>query len=333
MASATGEMNVRVSRAYFSSSISEFILKGENEIIGDLTIASAFPVESPQVNAWVEQIQILQSALSAYEESGFVAFEFAVPRVGKRIDALVIIRNVIFVLEFKAFETQFKSADRDQVWDYALDLKNFHSTSHHAIIAPVLVSTLAKSSDIEATLESHPDSVLHPINASPDQLSKIIEAVLAEFPGEEIDINDWLAGRYQPTPTIIEAAKALYGSHTVEEISRSDAGAKNLLRTSTAIAEIVKTSRDKSQKSICFVTGVPGAGKTLVGLNVATKFTESKDDLHSVFLSGNGPLVMILKEALAREKALKNDVSGKKITLKDARQVIQSLNQLNIFGW
>ena len=327
MLSPGNELHVGGSRAYFSSSILEFLDKGDNEIIGELTLASAFPVESPQVNAWIEQIHILKKALSNLDISGFVAFEFAVPRVGKKIDVLILIRNIIFVLEFKAFETKFKSADRDQVWDYALDLKNFHSTSHNEIIAPVLVSTLAKSAEEDIWLDAHEDAVLQPINSCPEQLAEIFEAVLSRFPGKDISVQEWLGGRYQPTPTIIEAAKALYGSHSVEEISRSDAGAKNLLRTSTAIADIIKTSRDNSQKSICFVTGVPGAGKTLVGLNVATKFTESKDDLHSVFLSGNGPLVMILKEALAREKASKNNESGKKITLKDARRTVQAFIQ------
>ncbi len=327
MPSSLTEKHLRVNRAYFSASIGEFLGKSDNEIVGELTLASAFPVESPQINAWVEQIHILKRSLTLFCDKGWVAFEFAVPRVGKRIDVLVIIRNIIFVLEFKNFETQFKAGDRDQVWDYALDLKNFHSTSHNEVVAPILIATLAKAGDQQLILEPHEDLVLQPINSTTDEITGTFEKVLQQFPGKSIDVQFWIGGRYQPTPTIIEAAKALYGDHSVEEISRSDAGAKNLLVTSTAIANIIKTSRDNSQKSICFVTGVPGAGKTLVGLDVATRFTEGGEGLHSVFLSGNGPLVMILKEALAREKALKSVELGKKVTLKDSRRTVQAFIQ------
>ena len=111
-----------------------------------------------------------------------------------------------------------------------------------------------------------------------------------------------MAGRYSPTPTIIEAAMALYNGHNVEEISRTDAGATNLSDTSNALTEIISKAKENKQKAICFVTGVPGAGKTLVGLDIATKHVDKDKDLTSVFLSGNGPLVAVLREALTRDK-------------------------------
>ncbi len=123
----------------------------------------------------------------------------------------------------------------------------------------------------------------------------------------------WENGRYCPTPTIIEAAMALYNGHSVSEISRSDASAINLSQTSDAISKIIRLSKENSQKSICFVTGVPGAGKTLVGLNIATIHIDKSNDLYSVFLSGNGPLVAILREALARDKVLRKKERGFKI--------------------
>src|SRR6185436_1750941 len=119
-------------------------------------------------------------------------------------------------------------------------------------------------------------------------------------------------GRYYPTPTIIEAAMALYGGHGVAEISRSDAGAVNLGRTSDAIAAIIASAKALTRKSVCFVTGVPGAGKTLVGLNIATRHIDKESELYSVFLSGNGPLVAILREALARDKVHREKAFGRK---------------------
>src|SRR5690606_33097313 len=120
--------------------------------------------------------------------------------------------------------------------------------------------------------------------------------VLQFVDGNDINPLQWESGRYQPTPNIIEAAMALYNGHSVSEISRSDASAINLSQTSDAISEIIRISKENSHKSLCFVTGVPGSGKTLVGLNIATNHIDKDNDLYSVFLSGNGPLVAILRE-------------------------------------
>ena len=161
-------------------------------------------------------------------------------------------------------------------------------------------------------------------------LNQVIADVLRFAEGKIIDPIQWEQGRYQPTPTIIEAAKALYNGHSVNEISRSDASAINLGETSDAISEIIRFSKDKSHKSICFVTGVPGAGKTLVGLNIATKHIDKKNDLYSVFLSGNGPLVTILREALARDKVRFERELGRKFTksqaMSDVKLFIQNVH-------
>ena len=327
MSASSQDLNVGTARAYYSSSIADFLDRAESDIVAALTLAGTFALELTQRDAWVEQIHVLQEVLPSYRNDGWIAFEFSVPRVGKRIDVLIIIQNVIFVLEFKAWETEFKSGDRDQVWDYALDLKNFHSTSHGETIAPILIATLAKSAGQCDLMASYADSVLEPINATPGELSVTIERILNSYRGSKINIESWNEGRYQPTPTIIEAAKALYGNHSVLEISRSDASAKNLARTSSAIGRIIRESRDLGQKSICFVTGVPGAGKTLVGLNVATEHTDQTDGLHSVFLSGNGPLVDILREALARDQATREIRPGVKPRLGEARRTVKAFIQ------
>ena len=159
---------------------------------------------------------------------------------------------------------------------------------------------------------------LDPIKCNEELLSKVITGVLEFVDGNEIDPGQWSAGRYQPTPTIIEAAKALYNGHSVSDISRRDASAINLSKTSAAISEIIRSSKERSHKSICFVTGVPGSGKTLVGLEIATKHISKDNELYSVYLSGNGPLVKILQEALARDRVRNQKEQGRKLTKKEA---------------
>jgi hypothetical protein len=214
--------------------------------------------------------------------------------------------------------------------DYALDLKNFHESSHEQFIAPILIATKAKGSySIVATTPQN-DKLLLPIKSNTGLLGKIIEDVLRFSEGNEINRTQWEQGRYCPTPTIIEAAMALYNNHSVEDISRSDASDINLTQTSDAVSAIIRSSKDNSRKSICFVTGVPGAGKTLVGLHIATTHIDKSNDLYSVFLSGNGPLVAILREALARDKVKREKAKGGKIkkgvAMSEVKMFIQNVH-------
>ncbi len=222
--------------------------------------------------------------------------------MGQRIDVVLLIGPVIFVLEFKVGEKEFTAYATDQVFDYALDLKNFHESSHEHFIAPILIATDVKNANPIVALTPQNDKLFIPVKTNAAMLGEAIKEALIFTEGLDIDHSQWERGRYCPTPTIIEAAMALYNGHSVDEISRSDASAINLSQTSEAVAEIIRVSKEKSHKSICFVTGVPGAGKTLVGLNIATTHIDKSNDLYSVFLSGNGPLVAILREALARDK-------------------------------
>lgn len=299
-------------RHYFSESINAFCSLSVEEIIGILILNNEFSSERTQTEAWKRQIEILQPILIGL--NGSIFFEYSIPRMGKRIDVVLIIDNVIFILEFKVGEKEFLQAALDQVWDYSLDLKNFHETSVSHLIAPVLVATKAKEVLISIATTNHSDNLLFPIKSNANNLLHTINAVLEYSDGENIDSDKWVLGRYSPTPTIIEAAMALYNGHTVSDISRSDATAQNLSHTSDAVSDIIKLAKEKSEKAICFVTGVPGAGKTLVGLNIATKHFDKDEGLTSVFLSGNGPLVAILCEALTRDKVKRVKASGKKIT-------------------
>lgn len=317
-------------RAYYADSIADFLTRSSDEILGTLVRSSVFSIEGPQRNAWLEQIGVLKVTLIAYAGRGKVYFEYAVPRLGKRIDVVVLLDHVIFVLEFKVGEKEFLSSAKDQVWDYAVDLKNFHETTHDKTVAPILIATRAQDhhSIIATTLQN--DGVLLPINASPSQLNCVFDQVLLFADGQSIDSDKWESGGYHPTPTIIEAAMALYSGHAVSEISRSDASAINLSRTSSAVSKVISLSREHSKKSICLVTGVPGAGKTLVGLDIATQHTDKDSALHSVFLSGNGPLVAILREALSRDRVRREAEVGKKIkkgeALSEVKLFIQNVH-------
>jgi len=312
-------------RSYFASTIEKFMMMPETEVLGQLVKANQFALEQTQRDAWLEQIGILKTVLSSY--TGGIYFEYAIPRMGKRIDVVLLIESVIFVLEFKSGEKEFPAYAVDQVWDYALDLKNFHETSHSATIAPVLIATKAKASEIIIATTAHNDNILLPVLSDVKILARVIADILQFVDGAKIIPSEWEKGRYQPTPNIIEAAMALYNGHSVGEISRSDASAINLSQTSDTIAEIIRFSKEKSHKAICFVTGVPGAGKTLVGLNIATRHIDRDNDLYSVFLSGNGPLVAILREALARDQIRRAQELGKKMRKGDALSEVKAFIQ------
>lgn len=315
-----------MNRAYYSDSIEKFKTKSTEEILGTLSDNNEFSLELTQKDSWKFQIVSLQKILSHLQ--GSIYFEYAIPRMGKRIDVLLIINSIIFVLEYKVGEKEYHSHAIDQVWDYALDLKNFHETSHDKVIVPILVSTHAKSPDTSISTTPETDRLLKPVKSNNESLKAIIDSALLWLDGEgTIYAAEWEKGRYHPTPTIIEAAMALYNNHSVEDISRSDANAINLSQTSDEVSKIIQYSKDHSEKSICFVTGVPGAGKTLVGLNIATKHFDKNSELYSVFLSGNGPLVKVLQEALIRDKVARAKEQGEKLTKKFVGSEVQAFIQ------
>jgi hypothetical protein len=309
-------------RAYFSNSIEAFCATPPDQILGEMVQRHGFDLNESQRDAWLEQTHILQDALSSLR--GSIYLEFSIPRMGRRIDAVLLINSVIFVIEFKIGEKRFLAADLDQVVDYALDLRNFHEGSHNTTIAPILVATEATHREVSAYSA---DKLFAPIKTDANGLRAAIDDVLHRVAGKPLDSRMWEGSRYHPTPTIIEAALALYGGHSVAEISRSDAGAINLSRTSTTLSRIIESSRRESRKSICFVTGVPGAGKTLVGLNIATTHINAKDELHSVFLSGNGPLVAVLREALARDRIRRERERGRKTRKGDVMSPVKAFIQ------
>ncbi len=308
--------------AYLGMPIAEFLGEGRDALLGTLASSSEYDIELNQRGAWVDSIEFLKAALPGID--GYLYLEFDVPRLGSRIDAVVISGPTIFPIEFKVGEAKYPRDAINQVWDYALDLKNFHRASHDSPIFPILVATEAESGD-KSWDPPHADGVRPPFSCNPAGLPGAIRAGLALGQGPEIDGDAWGRAPYDPTPTIIEAARALYSEHSVEAISRSDAGARNLAITSKRVEEVIEETRSQGKKSIIFVTGVPGAGKTLVGLNVATHRREESSPTHAVFLSGNGPLVAVLKEALVRDEVDRRKTSGEKRVLKnDIRQRVKA---------
>lgn len=314
-------------RAYYAASVGVFLTHHDDTILAALTNASSFAIEPAQRDAWNAQIKVMRHAVEGWDAGDLIAFEFAVPRMGKRIDVLVVAGGVVYVLEFKVGDVAFTADALNQVWDYALDLKNFHSTSHAATIVPILIATRAKDAGLQAVIASDHDRVVRPLRASSATLACVMRSVADWCNGPAIDVNAWAKGRYTPTPTIIEAARALYGGHSVEEISRNEAEAINLTQTTGTIERVIREARNGGHKAICFVTGVPGAGKTRVGLDIATRHFDKSSELYSVFLSGNGPLVSILCEALARDKVERGRATGQTVTIGAARSEVKAFIQ------
>jgi len=311
--------------AYYSALVSEFLRADPDAIYGALSRHHAHTQEMAQRSAWLEQIAILQKGLTAVPDA-WLAFEFAIPRMGKRADAIIVLDGIVFVVEFKVRADAFTGAAIEQVTDYALDLKNFHSASHSRVIIPVVIATDAPSKPIQLNL--WPDDVAEPVLSNGMDLDQLLLATIRRFPGQPLLYpEEWMASGYKPTPTIIEAAQALYRSHRVDEITRSDAGAKNLSITTARITAIVDGAKAHNHKAVCFVTGVPGAGKTLAGLNLVTQRANTDTEEHAVFLSGNGPLVDVLREALARDEKKRADEYGPPVTMGEARRKVRSFIQ------
>jgi hypothetical protein len=308
--------------AYYSVSVAEFLRADSDAIYGALGRHHSHNQELAQKSAWLEQISLLKAGLTSVPDA-WIALEFSIPRMGKRADAVIALEGIIFVVEFKVRAETFTGAAIEQVTDYALDLKNFHVGSHDRIIIPVIIATDAPPKPVQLSL--WPDDVAEPILCNGADLDQFFRETVRRFSKQpSLSPAEWMTSGYKPTPTIIQAAQALYQSHRVDEITRSDAA--NLTITTDRISQIVEQAKRNGEKAICFVTGVPGAGKTLAGLNLATSRARDSSGENAVFLSGNGPLVEVLQEALARDEyqRAKNTVS---IAMHDARRRVKSFIQ------
>lgn len=325
----------RTNRCLYKSDFKSFIEADPFSVLGRIHDTFHGQALTTTDEAWLGEINLLQNVLLPWKaEEAEIIFEYDIPRLGKRIDVVLLLRGLIFCLEFKVGQKDALQSDVEQVMDYALDLKNFHRYSHDRVIIPILIPTKHTSSSSSFTPSVYSDSIYNPLITGANGLQNLIQEVLkhanANTPGT---IQDWIISPYIPTPTIIEAARSLYENHSVEDITRHEADKVTTDATIAYILEVINQSKRNREKSICFVTGVPGAGKTLVGLDVAVKQSYQDDgtfneDDGAVYLSGNGPLVAVLTEALARDNYKKSREKDDDKKLSDSRREVNKFIQI-----
>ena len=318
-------------RYYYSDTIASFIDRNVNEIIGKLTLASQHDINDETSQSWVEEIYTLKEILKPYRFRGSIYFEYNIPRMGRRADVIVVIDGIIFVLEYKTSEQKFTREARTQVWDYALDLKNFHEQSAERILIPILVAPKESNKNCSLELKYYEDNVYEPLQVNASKLRYAFATVLESIPHDTQNLvtdDVWAKSGYEPTPTIIEAAIALYEENTVEDITKHGGDIDN---ASLELLNIINYCRDNNRKGICFITGVPGAGKTLIGLNTAIdQFNKGEK---AVYLSGNFPLVNVLQEALTRDFVRRDKIKAKQenrkaCTKEEARSKVKAFIQM-----
>lgn len=321
-------------RCMYGSDINDFLNHDADYIFGVLNSNAHGDIPTTSREAWISEISILKKNLSSFEDSdGKIIFEYNIPRLGKRVDAIILLKGIVFCLEFKVGESRLLEMDIDQVLDYALDLKNFHKFSEDRVIVPILIATEYKNSSSDIKMSAYDDKVVNPLVTGKDGVISLINMVLEKYPNESAINDNWILSPYAPTPTIIEAARSLYENHSVEDITRHEADKVSTDKTIKYILDVIQKSKENKEKSICFVTGVPGAGKTLVGLDVAIKQTyqgnrEPVKDEGAVYLSGNGPLVAVLTEALTRDNIAKCKERNEKKNKSDAQREVKKSIQM-----
>ncbi len=327
--------------AFYANSVGDFVNDNNERIIGALTtqagLAGFHQHLHTQTRSWTEEINILKLALTdaiyqnAEAKKFAILLEYPIARREKRIDVVLLVNDVIIVIEFKVGQVDYLNLDKEQLIDYCLDLRDFHFESRNRNIIPILLATNASNS-VNDSLKFD-NSIANIQVANADNFAIILQDVISICQNDNvIDYTQWNNSDYYPTPTIIEAAQTLYSGKSVVEISRSHARIKNLTRTSNAVIDAINQAKQNNEKIICFITGVPGAGKTLAGLNIAHhKAFQNKDESIATFLSGNGPLIKVLREALSRDaykKIKRNDTSARK---KETDRIISFIENVHRF--
>jgi hypothetical protein len=278
--------------------LSGFTLVDDAQLLGALTDAVASTgiqsTRTAQIETWKTEITLLKRC--AYEliarheaaKDWHLILEYELPRRQKRPDAILLTEDVILVIEFKVGATSHDASSRWQVEDYCLNLRDFHGGSPGRSIVPVLCSTVARSATSSPTISNSRVATIRLANAD-DLYGVLLSAYSAEHDSNAppIDPDTWVDAPYRPTLSVIEAAERLYENHDVREISHSYAS--NLDATTDLLAEVIREARAQNGRYVCFVTGVPGAGKTLTGLNVVhDPSLRAEGGPSGIFLSGNG---------------------------------------------
>jgi DUF2075 family protein len=316
--------------AYFKASLRDFANTPATEVVGALSqklIQNFSGNHQEQLKSWQQQVDLLQSAaqrlLARFSSAAdwAILLEYPLLRLQRRLDTVALAGQIVAVIEFKVGAHKYETADARQVEDYALDLRDFHEASHRLTIVPVLCAT-------EAPAEPMPEDgtwgtvwPLHYTNI--DTLPEVLENLVlmhGDNNASQLDLDAWDQSPYRPVPTIIEAAELLYAGHQVQEIAHAAADVQNLASTAARLVEIVAYARKNHRRVVCFVTGIPGSGKTLAGLNlVHDERIKEGLGVSSAYLSGNTPLVEVLREALARDR---NKRLGE--PLRETRRVVRT---------
>ena len=310
-------------RAWFAATGATFLGMAPEQPLGVLAaaqLAVGFAGTPQQFQAWTEQIAVLRAVM---QPAWTLALEYGLLRLEKRIDAVILTDRAILVLEFKiGAPTRAGLAEAD---DYALDLRDFHAGSRAHAIVPILGAG-AGGFRPPAQPWLLPTLPTEPLCCGAAGLADCIAWVQASLAPSPVPLDGaaWLAAAYKPVPSIIEAATMLYARNGVGEIAAARADAANLTRTSAAIARQVAAAQAAGDKRVVFVTGIPGAGKTLCGLNAVFGRAEQAA---AAFLTGNVPLVTVLRAALARDAVARRECSRAEAE----RRVAQRLQNVHRF--
>jgi hypothetical protein len=318
--------------AYFSSTIELFVQTSVEDIAARLHakyaadgFSSQYTTQTESWNVTIPQLQKeLWTLLRAHPNSTdwLVLLEYPLYRLRRRIDVLILSPMAIVVIELKVGESKFRTADRRQVEEYALDLRDFHAASSGLSLVPVLWCTEAETTSYAPLIRA--EDVAEVCLVGRSGLAYFLERIGNAAPAAHYEIREWEAGKYRPVPTVVDAATTLFAGHGVREIAQADA--TNLTASANRVVEIIKETRRNHSRSLVFLAGVPGSGKTLAGLQVVHSAVESgvEDKGDIVYLSGNTPLVVVLREALARDEAARKKARGERPGLAEARNSVRT---------
>jgi len=321
---------------YFESSIEDFAkYKNIDDMVEFLTESDETSAPSNlnlQRGAWANQIKILQKYLK--DKKGYIIFEYVLSRVNMRIDVVLLMDDIVYSLEFKNNEISFLPEDIDQADGYGYALKNFYEINRNKYVVPILIATKAPDEECDVKSDLGPDKLFSLFKANTNKMEQYIDMIRSKYGSQiiytEKDFKNWINSPFKPNPTIIQSARSIYMNNKVDDFFKFDAGEENLKITEFTIEKIIKEAESKKEKVICFVSGVPGAGKTLVGLDLAGKTRNNEDPNlpNSIFFSGNGPLINVLTEALGRDayKNFPNKFPNKNRAVNDVKSFIQDLH-------
>ena len=299
-------------RSFFASTVADFLVADRHAVIGQLSsrhVAFHASAEAEQIRAWEREIELLRAAfveIGDATKDWWILLETPLLRLGKRLDAVVLTPAAIGVVEFKIGATAYNGQDRIQVERYAQSLRDFHYVSQQRMILPILCAERAPSSPTDVSMF---DGVADLVLTNGAQLGSALALLdtLNAKGGEVLDGLTFDHSPYRPTPTIVEAAQALYAGHQIADIGRGDAADAELQAAADTLQSIVRDAEAGRRKVICFVTGAPGAGKTLLGLDLALRSRTGHTP--AALLSGNRPLVHVLTEALATDSAARHSMT------------------------